>query len=183
MKSLNLILFMLMFNSPVAKAQKTGVYKYVYQFQLIKPNEKSSIAVDTFTKESNLSTISGKVINYQSQPLYLFSVILKSRDTAVYSTTNEKGLFEINVKPATYELSISGVGYASMTQTLAINKNINFKLTIKAARRPGFTLYDIHSTRKLKKAAIDQIKACVDANDGKSHQCGKKNEYYITIEI
>ncbi len=172
-----------MFIFSTVVGQKINSYKYVYKFQLDKPKDISSIIVDTLQNQEGIQKINGKVIDNKLQPLSFLTIILKSKDTTIYKTTKDKGLFEINTKPSTYVLTISGVNYISMTKTLVIDNRINYNLRIKLARQTPLTWYDIHSKKKISKEDIDKIKKCVEANETKPIKCGRKNEYYITIEI
>lgn len=178
-----LTVFVFLFNFTTVEGQKINSYKYVYKFQLNKPNDISNITVDTVQNQDVLKTINGKIINYKLEPLTFLTIILRSKDTIIYKTTNDKGLFEITVKPSTYELTISGVNYVSITQTLVINNKINYSLRIKLARHASLNWYDIHSKKKLKKEDIDRIKKCVEVNKSKPINCGKNNTYYVTVEI
>jgi hypothetical protein len=163
--------------------QKINSYKYVYKFQLDKPNDVSSVNVDTLQNLDSIEKINGKVIDNKSAPLSFLSIILKSKDTTIYTTTNEKGLFEINTKPSSYELTVSGVNYISVTKDIVIIGKINYNLRVKLARQGPLTWYDINSKIELTKEQIEKIKECVEANENKPIKCGRKNEYYVSIEI
>jgi hypothetical protein len=163
--------------------QKFNRYKHVYKFQLDKPNDVSSVTVDTLQNLDSIEKINGKVIDNKSAPLSFLTITLKSKDTTIYTTTNDKGLFEINAKPSSYELRVSGVNYILLTKTLEVRDKTNYNLRIMLARQGPLTWYDINSQKELTKEQIDKIKKCVEANENEPIKCGRKNEYYVSIEI
>ena len=178
-----LIFFICLFTLSTVVGQKINTYKYVYKFQLDKSNDINSVTVDTLQNQDAFEKISGEVIDNKLQPLIFVTIILKSKDTTIYKTSNDKGLFVINAKPSTYELIISGANYVSITKTLVINDKINYNLKIKLARQASLNWYNINSKKELTKKDIDKIKKCVEANGNNPIKCVKKNEYYISIEI
>jgi hypothetical protein len=183
MRHPTLIVFICLFTCSNVTGQKIDSYKYIYKFQLDKPNEVSNITVDTLQNEDAINRIKGKVTDNKLQALSFLTIIMKSKDTTIFAVTNEKGSFKINANPSTYDLTISGVNYISMTKTVAIDNKINYNLSVILARQAPSTWYDIHSKKELKKDDINKIKKCVEVNKSRPINCGKNNVYFVTMEF
>lgn len=175
------ICFCLTLNSA---AQELSHYKYIYKFQLERLCDTSKIQIDTFKNRRDLTTIiNGEVKNSGQKAISFLSIVLKGSDTTITSTTNGKGFFKIKVKPSTYNLTISGIGYKTLHQSVSLNNKNAYNFKILIASESSADWYDIYSKQELTNHDIDIIKKCVKDNNGKVGNCVDINKYYIVIEI
>jgi hypothetical protein len=91
-------------------------------------------------------TISGKVLTSKNLPLEGAAVYLNN--TAIGTTTNEHGEFELSVKDGSYDLIASFLGFETVRfalDTKSINSSIVFKLKAKANMLKEVVVSNKHS--------------------------------------
>ena len=180
-----IIILLFCINTLLIYGQKTSPYKYVHKFQLEKPNEASFIHVDTISNDNKAFLISGVVTGAKKLPLSGSSIIFKRIDSPskFSTTTNHNGQFEIVLNAGDYEVSISEVGHSSVNSSLKVTAQTNLKLTAVLANNTIMEWYNVNSKKELSNDELETIKKCVQQNPDKPAKCGKKDEFYITIEI
>ena len=95
------------------KHWRWGAFSFALLFQMI------SLAAMSQVK------ISGKVTTPDGKGAPFISVLIKN--TTIGTSTDANGVYSLNadIKPGTYTLEISGVGYKTATQTLTIGNAVN----------------------------------------------------------
>jgi len=157
-------------------------YKYKYRFQLEK-KDTFKITNDTFNNYENVAvTIRGIVLDSKQEPEGYITIVLKNRDTIISTTTDGYGYFELKVKPSNYQMRFVGLGYKLPAYKIDMNGNYftNFKIILY---QTSDEWYNINSVRELTIQQINEIKQCVTLNLADLSQCGKKNKFYIMMEI
>lgn len=181
------ILFLTCFTSSLlyscAAGQNFKNYPFVYRLGTASLNDKEEFKIDTLKNSEAVSTVEAVIKDFQASPVQFLTVIWKSNDTTITKTTNEKGMFSINLKPSIYELTITGAGYKTLIKKISIDKTSNYNLAIDLARQPTMNWYNIHSRKNLSQADLDSIKNCIQHNEQSPDKCKKKYDYYITFEI
>ncbi|MEM6722289.1 MAG: TonB-dependent receptor [Bacteroidota bacterium] len=82
----------------------------------------SMFAQNTFTVSGTVKSDNGEVIPFANV------ILSKSK----YGVTNDKGQFKIeNVSSGTYKLTVSFVGYQTLSQSVNVNKNVTVNLVLK----------------------------------------------------
>lgn len=169
--------------SSATVAQDTSQYNHVYRFQLRWPRVFDSIFIHRMQNGKSNSTVEGKVMDNTLQPLPFLTITLKNKDTIIYTITDEEGYFKLNAIPSSYKLTIAGIDYLSRTDSIKLGKGVTFNVTVQLSHLPLKTRYDISSKQELTEQEIDQIRKCVEENNGRVTGCEKENKYYIVIEI
>lgn len=177
------ICFLLFLVSFCAAGQKSRDYKFVYRVHFDKPNDTAQFVTDTIKTDNNYPVAKGLIRNSQSKPMGSLTIILKSNDTTFTTTTNEDGMFSINIKPSNYILTIAGFGYKTIVSQIDVSENSSFLFHVTLARQTLMNWYNIHSSKKLSQTDINNIKNCVQNNEQSFDKCRKKYEYYLTVEI
>lgn len=164
-------------------AQDTNQYNHVYRFHLRWPRVFDTIIIGRIQNGTSYSTVEGKVMDDRLYPLPFLTVSLKNKDTAIHTITDEEGYFKLNAMPSACKLTVAGIDYLSRTDSIALEKGMTFNVTVQLAHLLPKTGYNISSKQELSEQEIEQIRKCVEENNGQVTGCEKENKYYIEIEI
>ena len=174
-----------MFLSVLATGQKSRNYKHIYKFQLDTPKDTSYVQIDTFAKSNSMITIEGQVVDNNMGTLANHTVLFMRLDTPSKTAvmTDYKGQFNIYLEKGMYDLVISGVGYETFNIPINITGQPFFSLKIVQARQQSWERYNIRSAKKMSRKEIYRVKQCVQQSPDRPGNCGKKNQFFVTMEI
>lgn len=114
------------------------------------------LILTAFTMKAQNGNISGKVINQQNTPLFNVNVTLQN--TGKGTTTNTNGDFYLeNVKPGSYKLLVSFLGYNSQAITITVKGNETLNIPTIKLKEGDEELTEViingHQTNKFRKEA------------------------------
>ena len=81
----------------------------------------------------------------------------------------------------TYRFKLHDPTYSSKIYVDTVASQSSIKTLNTEPLEPNW--YNVNSKYRLTEQDLDQIKKCVELNERDVAKCGKKNAYYVTIEI
>lgn len=101
-----------------------------------------SILFSFFSYSQNKGTVSGTITDKEAKnaPLPFANVLVKNTSIAV--TTNENGVFALNLEPGNYTLQLSFIGYENLDVNVSVNAG-ETTIINKALGSGNFTLKDV----------------------------------------
>jgi len=135
----------------------------------------SVLIIVTLQASAQTVTINGMVKSTEGKPVANASVLLKG--TNYRATCDTLGNYHLNIRPGSYTLSVTAVGYKPWSKTLEISRDITFNPTIEVAVQ-ALKNVDI-KTGNDNSFGVTRLKAV----EGTTINAGKKSEVIVMDDV